>query len=51
MSILIIIIFITGYFLIAMEHPFKIDKAGTALLTGVLCWIVLMIGLGDMPAF
>ncbi len=51
MAILIIIVFIAGYFMIAMEHPFKIDKAGTALLTGVLCWIILMAGLPDMPAF
>lgn len=51
MEILLIVVFVLGYFMIAMEHPFKIDKAGSALLTGVLCWLVLMMGLEDMPAF
>ena len=48
MAILIIVVFVVGYFMIAMEHPFKIDKAGSALVTGVLCWIILMAGLSDM---
>ncbi|MEO6131834.1 MAG: sodium:proton antiporter NhaD [Saprospiraceae bacterium] len=51
MSILIILVFITGYTLIAFEHPLKIDKAASALLTGVFCWLVLMFGLEHMPAF
>src|SRR5690606_20508129 len=38
MEILIIIIFITGYLFIALEHTFKINKTASALLTGVLCW-------------
>ena len=36
--------FIFGYFLIAMEHPFKIDKAASAILTGVICWTILVLG-------
>jgi Na+/H+ antiporter NhaD/arsenite permease-like protein len=36
----IVIIFIGGYLAIAMEHPLKINKAATALITGVLCWTV-----------
>lgn len=51
MEIVLIVVFVLGYFMIAMEHPFKLDKAGSALLTGVLCWLVLMFGLEDMPAF
>lgn len=51
MEILLIVLFVLGYFMIAMEHPFKIDKAGSALITGVLCWIVLLVGIEDMPAF
>lgn len=39
-----IIAFVIGYFLIAMEHPFKIDKAASAILTGVTCWIILILG-------
>lgn len=44
MGTMIILIFILGYFLIAMEHSFKIDKAASALLTGVLCWTALILG-------
>ena len=44
MEILIVIIFITGYILIALEHPIKINKTATALLTGVLCWALFAIG-------
>jgi len=38
MIALMIIIFILGYIAIALEHPIKIDKAATALITGVLVW-------------
>ena len=38
MEIIIIAIFVLGYAAIAFEHPIKINKAATALLTGVLCW-------------
>ena len=38
MEILIIAIFVLGYAAIALEHPLKINKAASALLTGVLCW-------------
>jgi Na+/H+ antiporter NhaD/arsenite permease-like protein len=37
-SILILAVFIIGYVFIAFEHPFKIDKAASAILTGVLTW-------------
>lgn len=40
MIILITIIFIIGYAAIALEHPLKINKAATALLTGVVCWTI-----------
>ncbi len=51
MAILIIFTFILGYFMIAMEHPFQLDKAASALLTGVFCWVILLVGLPQMPAF
>ncbi len=38
MEIYVIIIFVVGYIAIAMEHPIKINKTASALLTGVLCW-------------
>jgi len=40
MVILICIIFIIGYLAIAFEHPLKINKAATALVTAALCWTV-----------
>jgi Na+/H+ antiporter NhaD/arsenite permease-like protein len=43
MSIAIIIIFILGYFAIAFEHSININKAATALVTGVLCWTVYIL--------
>lgn len=43
MSIAIIVIFILGYFAIAFEHSININKAATALVTGVLCWTVYIL--------
>ena len=51
MALLIVVVFILGYALIALEHPLKIDKAGSALLTGVICWLVLVFGIESMPAY
>ncbi len=47
MYILIAIIFIVGYAAIAFEHPIKINKTATALLTGVLCWVVYILSSTD----
>jgi Na+/H+ antiporter NhaD/arsenite permease-like protein len=38
MELIIITIFVFGYLLIALEHPIRINKTATALVTGVLCW-------------
>ena len=51
MALLLVGVFVLGYVLIALEHPLKIDKAASALLTGVFCWLVLLIGIDSMPAF
>ncbi len=40
MTIIITIILILGYLAIAFEHSLKINKAASALLTGVICWSV-----------
>jgi Na+/H+ antiporter NhaD/arsenite permease-like protein len=40
MLLSISILFILGYVAIVMEHPLRINKAATALITGVLCWTV-----------
>ncbi len=36
-------LFVLGYVLIALEHPLKIDKAATALLTGTLLWTIYIV--------
>lgn len=38
MEAVVIIVFALGYLAIALEHPIKINKTASALLTGVLCW-------------
>lgn len=40
MLTLVILIFVLGYAAIALEHQININKAASALLTGVLCWTV-----------
>lgn len=40
---IIITIFILGYVAIATEHSIKINKAASALITGVLCWTVYIL--------
>jgi len=35
-----IAIFIIGYLAIAFEHQIKLNKASSALLTGVICWTI-----------
>jgi len=40
MEAVVIIVFVIGYLAIALEHPIKINKTATALLTGVLCWTI-----------
>ena len=43
MELLIVAVFVIGYILIALEHPIKINKTATALLTGVICWTIFMV--------
>ncbi len=40
----LLIIFIIGYLFIALEHPLKVDKTASALLLGMLMWIIYTIG-------
>ena len=47
MLTLMIAIFMLGYFAIALEHPFKIDKAASALITGVLVWTLFVLSGAD----
>ena len=38
-----ILVFIIGYLAIAFEHQIKINKASSALITGVLCWTIFVL--------
>jgi Na+/H+ antiporter NhaD/arsenite permease-like protein len=42
MGTLIIVVFVIGYTLIALEHPIKINKTAIAILTSVLCWTLFV---------
>ena len=48
MNLLIVLVFVVGYAGIAFEHPLKINKTASALLTGVLCWTIYMMGSSDV---
>jgi Na+/H+ antiporter NhaD/arsenite permease-like protein len=48
MYLFIALVFLVGYLFIALEHSIKIDKAASALLTGVICWVLLMLGRGSI---
>jgi len=43
----ILIVFIVGYLAITLEHSININKAATALATGVLCWTLYIINQPD----
>ncbi len=48
MYTLMVVIFVIGYAAIALEHNIHIDKAASALITGVLCWTLYVIGSHDI---
>lgn len=39
-SAIFVFIFVIGYIAIALEHTIKLNKAASALITGVLCWVL-----------
>lgn len=47
MVAIILIVFMLGYAAIAMEHVIRLNKAASALITGVLCWTVYMLYTSD----
>lgn len=47
MALGIIITFLAGYLAIALEHSININKAATALATGVLCWTIYIVNYSD----
>ena len=42
MEVVIILVFVVGYLAIALEHPIKVNKTASALLTGVLAWTLFI---------
>ena len=44
----LILVFVLGYAAIALEHPIKINKTASALLTAVIAWTLLV--MLPMPA-
>jgi Na+/H+ antiporter NhaD/arsenite permease-like protein len=43
METIVILVFVIGYIAIALEHPIKINKTASALLTGIICWTIYAI--------
>ncbi|MBK9108271.1 MAG: sodium:proton antiporter NhaD [Saprospiraceae bacterium] len=50
MITLITSFFILGYLSIIFEHQIKIDKAVSALITGVACWVVIALNQNSVEA-
>lgn len=50
MIAVILIVFILGYVAIAMEHIIRLNKAASALITGVLCWTIYIVYANDKHA-
>ena len=40
----LIVLFFIGYLAIALEHPLKVDKTATALMLGMLLWVIYALG-------
>ena len=47
MVTILIVVFIIGYAFIALEHSININKAASALITGVICWVIYIVFKGD----
>lgn len=46
-SALLFVVFVLGYVAIAFEHPLKLNKAASALITGVFCWTIYILQSSD----
>ena len=51
MEIIIIGVFVLGYVFITLEHVISVDKASTALVTGVVCWALIALGFYSLEIF
>ncbi len=50
MEIALVLVFVLGYLAISLEHAIKVDKAATALVTGVTCWVIYILSQPDKHA-
>ena len=48
MDFVLMIVFIVGYLFIILEHQIKLDKAATALIMGVVSWVLYSFGDAQM---
>ncbi|GAA4447144.1 sodium:proton antiporter NhaD [Nibrella saemangeumensis] len=48
MLISIVAVFVIGYLLIALEHPIRLNKSASALITGVVCWTIYALSTGNI---
>ena len=48
MFIAMVVIFVLGYLVIALEHPLRIDKAATSIVLGVLVWVAYIVGANEI---
>lgn len=48
MEIVIISVFVVGYLAIALEHPIRINKTATAILTAAVCWTIFALTSHDI---
>ena len=46
-TLFLLTIFVLGYLAIALEHPLNLNKAASALITGVLCWAIYILQSSD----
>ena len=44
----IIVVFVLGYLAIVFEHQIHVNKAASAILTGVLCWSIYAVGYEEL---
>lgn len=42
LNLLMVLVFVLGYFVITIEHPIGVNKAATALIMGCLLWILYL---------
>lgn len=47
----LIVIFCVGYLAIALEHPIKVDKTASALVLGMVMWVIYVLGADSVVPF